>query len=73
VFAVTIDETSGLTVGKPRKLFDTASGRVVGVSPDGTRFLVADRPTDTARAELTEIRVVTNWLEELKAIRFTAP
>jgi serine/threonine-protein kinase len=72
VLAVAIDESNGLTVGKPRKLLDPAPERLYGVSPDGKRFLVADRPADATPTPLTEIRVVTNWFEELKGIRFPA-
>ena len=70
VYAVSIDDREGLTAGKPRKLFDPAPERLLGVSREGTRFLVANRPAGAVQTPLSEIRVVTNWLDELKAVRF---
>jgi Tol biopolymer transport system component len=73
VFAVSIDNTNALGVGKPRKLFDQPSARFYGVSRDGKQFLFADRQADAVAIQLAEIRVVTNWFEELERVRFAAP
>ncbi|MGA7991090.1 MAG: protein kinase [Thermoanaerobaculia bacterium] len=70
-FAATLASTGPLAVGDSKKLFEirAASGRSqlhggYSVSPDGRRFLVLllDR-----RAIPTQINVVLNWFEELKA------
>jgi serine/threonine-protein kinase len=68
----TVTATGGaLAVGDSRRLFETraASGRSVlqagySVSPDGRRFLVL---LLDPRAIPTQIHVVQNWFEELKA------
>jgi serine/threonine-protein kinase len=56
------------TVGKPRKVLrdlDLAIPRMLGISPDGQRFLISLRPGNAEGPN--EIRVVLNWFEELKA------
>jgi len=70
--AATVRATGGaLAIGDSRRLFETraASGRSVlqagySVSPDGRRFLVL---LLDPRAIPTQINVVENWFEELKA------
>ena len=57
---------SGLTAGTPRRLFDaTRYDEVFAVSPDGTRLLMM--PALTIEAAATEIRLVVNFLDELRA------
>ncbi|HYN05929.1 MAG TPA: protein kinase [Vicinamibacterales bacterium] len=70
LLAVDITPSAGrLAVGKPRRVFgpvELAVPRVFRITEDGQRFLIIQRPTagDTAQ----EIRVVVNWLEELKTL-----
>jgi eukaryotic-like serine/threonine-protein kinase len=70
-FAVSVSTAGRIAVGDERKLFETpaAFGRYsnhagYSVSPDGRRFLIL-RPD--RRAIPTQINVVLNWFEELKA------
>jgi hypothetical protein len=70
-FAVKVTSTGALAAGESRKLFETpaAYGRYsnhpgYSVAPDGKRFLI-QRPD--LRAIPTQINVVLNWFEELKA------
>jgi serine/threonine-protein kinase len=69
--AATVASNGKLAVGDSRKLFEVraASGTstqqaAYSVSPDGRRFLVQ---LPDPRAIPTQINVVLNWLEELKA------
>jgi dipeptidyl aminopeptidase/acylaminoacyl peptidase len=69
--AATISSSGKLSVGDSRKLFEVraASGTSTqqagySVSPDGRRFLVQ---LPDPRAIPTQINVVLNWFEELKA------
>ena len=72
LLAATVRAAGGaLEVGDSRKLFETraASGRSTlqagySVSPDGRRFLVL---LLDPRAIPTQINIVQNWFEELKA------
>ena len=69
--AVTVSSTGSLSVGDARTLFEirAASGRSsnhagYAVSPDGRRFLVLRLDP---RAIPTQINVVLNWFDELRA------
>lgn len=69
--AASVTSTGGLRVGDARKLFEVraAPGRstfqaAYSLSPDGRRFLVL---LLDARAIPTQINVVLDWFEELKA------
>jgi hypothetical protein len=70
LFAVRIDTASGFRADAPRLLFQvpylTAEryGQSYDVAPDGQRFLMV---RVEYRAPPTEIRLVLNWFEELKA------
>ena len=71
MMAVDIATKPGLTVGKPRMLFEGRYEVTPGafpsydVTPDGQRFLML-KPTEQAQAAPTQINVVLNWFEELK-------
>jgi serine/threonine-protein kinase len=60
-----------LSVGIPRALFEGryvmgwGGGQMYDVSPEGERFLMVREPPEAAP---TEIRVVLNWVEELKRL-----
>ena len=66
IFAASVDDSNGLRVGKPRKLFE-GLGRLIGIAPDG-RFLFLDRPPSPEQPRGSELRVVFNWTEELKQL-----
>ena len=61
--AVDFATTPAPAVGKPRVLFNAPLTDAFDVAPDG-RFLVA-RPVDAR--PLSEINLVQNWFDELKA------
>lgn len=67
MMAVPIAGGKTLTIGRPRVLFEGEDlGDLVAnydVAPDGERFLVA-RSTEAT----TELKVVLNWVEELKRL-----
>lgn len=76
---VVVDVTTrpGFSVSSPRRLF-SATRYVVGdrfrswdIHPDGTRFVMLDRGAPQAGSgeplRLTDVRIVTNWFEEVKA------
>jgi hypothetical protein len=71
IMAVDIDTESGFSPNAPRLLFEgpymptAASFPFYDVSPDGERFLML-KPVETEAAP-TQINVVLNWFEELKA------
>ena len=63
-------------LGTPRKLFDidlndlfflTVVTRGYDVSPDGQRFFVVQRRSAPPNARATQVNLVLNWFEELKA------
>jgi hypothetical protein len=65
--------TTGFSAGTPRKLFEggyartmTTGVRGYDVTPDGQRFLMV-RPLDLPPEPATELVLVENWFEELKA------
>jgi serine/threonine-protein kinase len=64
---VNVTPGSRLGLDKPRKVLgpmELAIPRGFSISPDGKRFLVAQQ----TEAGASEIRVVVNWFEELKAL-----
>jgi serine/threonine protein kinase/Tol biopolymer transport system component len=63
MMAVDIETAPTFRMGKPRLLFETEEN-VVCMAPDGRRFL-AVIPVERAQ-DPTQIRVILNWLEELK-------
>ena len=71
MMAVDIATKPGLTVGKPRMLFEgqyvpaPGSSPNYDVSPDGQRFLML-KHGEAGEAVPTQINVVLNWFEELK-------
>ncbi len=65
--AVSFSARPAFHVGAPRVLFELSSvpglnNENIDISPDGERFLVADR------AVIRKINVVLNWFEELKRL-----
>jgi serine/threonine-protein kinase len=72
MMAVDITTQPGLSVGKPKMLFQGPYVPTLGtlpfydVSPDGERFLMLKPSEQTA--SLTQIVVVQNWFEELKRL-----
>jgi serine/threonine-protein kinase len=75
MFSVSVQPGSIFTAAVPRLLFEGSyefSGTAVSaydVAPDGKRFLMVQSADDAKPA--TEIRVVLNWFEELKAAVFS--
>jgi Tol biopolymer transport system component len=69
MFAVPVT-TGPLRVGRPELLFDTGASSgldsAYAVSPDGQRFVVA--LSTRMSAELSFVRVVVNWFEELRQL-----
>ena len=62
--------------GTPRRLFDfdlndlffwTVVARGYDVSPRGQRFFVVQRRSAPPNARATQVNLVLNWFEELKA------
>jgi serine/threonine-protein kinase len=70
-FAVSVETSGGLAVGKPRRLFAQQlalqfdSQQYFAVGPDGRLLMM--RPNDD-RSQPPELRVVLNWVEELKRL-----
>lgn len=76
---VFVDVTArpSFSVSAPRRLFSAARYTVSGefrnwdIHPDGTRFVMVDKGTAQAESEaprrLSDVWIVTNWFEELKA------
>ena len=65
IYAVAVDGSREFAVGKPVPLMRFESGSaILDVTADGQRSLWATARTDSVDAK--EIRVVLNWLEELK-------
>ena len=68
IFSIAIDPATGLPVGRVRKVIDvpaSSSGGPPQVSADGRRFLMLDRVDEDAPAP--EIRVILNWLDDVRA------
>jgi len=71
MIAVRVETEPRFSAGLPRVLFearfqmDRGGGQMYDVSADGQRFLMIRSPQEH---ELTEIRVVLNWAEELKRL-----
>jgi serine/threonine-protein kinase len=71
--AVPIDPATGRATGRARKIVDVPpqlSVDTVEQTSNGERFLVRERVDD--EASRTEIRIVLNWLEELRT-KLTSP
>lgn len=72
MMAVDISTQPTFSAGKPRLLFEgpywvsPGAGIYYSLSPDGQRFLMLKAP-EQQQAALTQINVVLNWFEELKA------
>jgi len=71
--AVDVSTEGGLTLGRPRRLFDSEDLRSFSrhaqydVSPDGERFLTVAPAFDGDQKEPTDsIRIVENWYEEFR-------
>ena len=71
MMAVNVETDPRFSAGLPRILFEgrfqmgRGGGQNYDVSSDGRRFLMIRSPQGQ---ELTEIRVVLNWAEELKRL-----
>ena len=71
MMAVTVETSQELTIGSPRKLFDTnrpplgISGRPYDVSPLDGRFIVT-KPVNPSGTGNTNVDVVLNWFTDLK-------
>ncbi len=57
---------SGFSAGRPRVLFEGRYENIFDVAPDGQRFLMI-QPVEPEQPA-TQINVVLNWFEELKAV-----
>lgn len=72
VMAVPISSTEeGLDPGKPSQLFEwrfAADAPSYDIAPDGERFIMIRPTEDSGVTARTEIRVIVNWLEELKRL-----
>jgi eukaryotic-like serine/threonine-protein kinase len=72
IMAVDITTQPGFAAGRPKALFEgpylptAASFPSYDVSPDGQRFLML-KPVESQASAPTQINVVLNWFEELKA------
>jgi len=67
MMAVDVDTSDGLTLGKPRVLFERAGAdEGYDVAPDGQRFVMMDRVESTPPPR--ELILVQNWSEELKRL-----
>ncbi|OFV96738.1 MAG: hypothetical protein A3H28_01605 [Acidobacteria bacterium RIFCSPLOWO2_02_FULL_61_28] len=72
MMAVNMETGSGFSASKPRVLFEgpyqlaQLTGAQYDVSPDGQRFLML-KPVESKAGAPTQINVVLNWFEELKA------
>jgi serine/threonine-protein kinase len=71
VMAAPVTVSPSVSIGAPKKLFEGAfwvssSGRGFDVAPDGHRFLMV-RPEEHRSTPATEMVIVENWIEELKA------
>ena len=73
---VSVRTSPAIGFGTPRSLFDFVPGelgfscapaRCYGVSPDGERFFVTRQPAPMPAEPVTDIQLVLNWAEELKA------
>ena len=75
MMAVTLTPGSPLAIGQPRRLFafdpralkfSSAPVRSFDVAPDGQRFYVVQTPKPPPPPVVTHIRLIVNWLEELR-------
>jgi Tol biopolymer transport system component len=67
LMAVEIAANAAIQAGEPRALFKLRRGNSqFTVTPDGTRFLVSMRPTDSRAFTANPFTVVLNWTSALK-------
>ncbi len=64
IMGVSIQTQPSFRAGKPRLLFEGLYEGIMGLSPDGHRFLMSKRSTRESPRQ--GINVVLNWFEELK-------
>jgi Tol biopolymer transport system component len=76
MMAVDFADGSPPRIGRPRVLFkyglrdvqfDCIPTRCYDVAPDGQRFYAMQSPTPPPRPVVTQINLIQNWFEELKA------
>jgi Tol biopolymer transport system component len=71
LMVVSLDTSAGLKAGLPRMLFEgyntTIGGTYYDVSPDGQRFVMVQGSQRAGMVRPSELRLVQNWFEELKA------
>jgi serine/threonine-protein kinase len=75
LFVADVTTTGNFTVGLPKFLFDVPDGiplnlppaRAYDVSADGRRFLAVRTVPAPPDPAITEIRLVLNWMDELRA------
>ena len=65
MMVVTVEQASGLHVGRPRAVFESPLAGHFSISPDGRRFLMV---TPRTTAVPLEVRVILNWEEELERL-----
>ena len=74
IYRVAIDSATGEPTGRPAKVVQiprsTTTGGAIEMSPDG-RFLMIERVAGDDRP--AEIRVVQNWIEEVRTKMAGAP
>ena len=76
MMAVEVRLGSVFEVGTPRVLWEGMSarypggtgGRTYDVTPDGRRFLMIQQRDPVSPPPITHVRLVQNWLEELKRL-----
>jgi eukaryotic-like serine/threonine-protein kinase len=66
VMAVAIALSPSVSLGTPVRLFENVFS-TWDVSLDGKWFVAVQPPADAAQRTASQIRLVTNWFEELKA------
>jgi len=75
LMAVDVRTNPGLKVGRPRVLFEFRSiinfgcspARCYDIAPDGAHFIATRSRVPQSHAPVTQVQLVQNWLEELKA------
>jgi serine/threonine-protein kinase len=74
IHRIGMDPATGLATGKPTRVVDLPrrmnAVRQLSSAPDGTRFLMME--TVEADDQASEIRIVLNWMDEVKAKMATA-
>jgi hypothetical protein len=75
MFAVAVETTRGFSAGKPRVLFDgpyvvggvwDVMGQYYDLAPDGRFLMLKPGPDEQALQGLLGLRVVLNWVDEVK-------